>query len=135
MKAFPGEPYIHLVNRLGDDVAPIQLECVQFDEAEKQGDLRFAAMDSLVRDLREYLEKGWEGSSGRHFATIQAYVAWLGRLEGSSRNLKPNADLHRLGESVWNALEEMQPPIAWVPAAVSDEYVSGAFAIGWPEGT
>jgi hypothetical protein len=133
MNAFPAEPYIALVNRLGDDVAPIQLECVQFDDAEKRSDLRIAAIDSLVRDLRRYLDKGWEGGARGNFATVQAQVAWLRRLDGSSRNRSPNADMHRLGESIWNALEQMQPPIGWLPAGLEDDYIRSAFNEAWPE--
>lgn len=133
MSAFPAEPYIILVNRLGDDVAPIQLECVQFDDAEKRNDLRIAAIDSLVRDLRRYLDKGWEGGARGNFATVQAKVAWMGRLDGSSRNRSPNSDLHRLGECVWNALEQIQPPIGWLPTGLDDEYIKSAFTMAWPE--
>lgn len=134
MRAFPGAPYIELVNRLGDDVAAIQVECLQFDEATARNELRAAAMDSLVRDLRRYLDKGWEGGAVGNFTTIQAKVAWIGRLEGSSRNKVPSDELNRRGEVVWCALEQLQPPIGWLPTQMDDSYIVGAFVVGWPEG-
>ena len=133
MSAFPAEPYLILVSRLGDDVAPIQLECIQFNDAEKRNYLRIAAIDSLVRDLRRYLDKGWEGGARGNFATVQAKVTWVRRLDGSSRNRSPSAELHSLGETVWNALEQLQPPIGWLPTGLGDEYIRSAFGVAWPE--
>src|SRR2546430_17226787 len=55
----PAEPFISVARRLGEDVAAIQLEHMQLDEARQQGQLRFAAMDSLARQIRRFLPNGW----------------------------------------------------------------------------
>jgi|SRR5579884_1630600 len=133
LQAFPRETYVQLAGRVGDDIAPIQVECVQFDEAALAGSIRQAARDSLTRDLLYQLKRGWEGGVKGNFATSAAYVDWLGRLEGSSRNQQPNRDFRRKGEIVWAALEQLQPPLGWLPIGIDDPYIAAAFAKGWPE--
>lgn len=132
LSRFPGEPYVDVVKRLGPHIAAIQLECVQFDEAEKQGALREAAIDSLLRDLNWHLKSGWEGGVRGNFNTSGAYVDWLHRLEGSSRNLPPNPELIQRGEMVWKALEELRPPRGWLPIGMTDPFIEAAFATAWP---
>jgi hypothetical protein len=134
LNTFPCEPYVHVVNRLGDDVAAIQVECIQFEEAEKLGCMRAAAVDSLVRDLTWHLKEGWEGGVRGNFNTSGAYVDWLCRLEGVSRNLPPNAHLKRQGLMVWDALEELQLPAGWLPTGPADPFIQTAFARAWPPG-
>jgi hypothetical protein len=130
--AFPCEPYVDLVRRLGTDIPAVQFECVQFDEAERCKTIRDAAMDSLIRDLHWHLKSGWEGGTRGYFATSSASVDWLLRLEGTSRNAPINSALRMRGEAVWKALEALQPPIGWVPAGVDDHYITSAFNEAWP---
>jgi hypothetical protein len=131
LQQFPCEAYVKLARRLGDDVAAIQLECLQFDEAASTGYVQQAALDSLIRDLFWHLTDGWEGCAKGNFATSGAYVDWLGRLEGSSRNRQTNCELREKGQRVWNVLEQLQPPIGWLPVGLDDPYLAAAFATGW----
>jgi hypothetical protein len=132
LKRFPREPYVEVVKRLGDDIAAIQLECAQFDEAARRANVRDSAIDSLVRDLTWHLKTGWEGGAKGNFNTAGAYVDWLQRLEGPSRNLPSNADLRERGQKVWSALEALRPPLGWLPTGPHDSLVEAAFAAGWP---
>ena len=132
LSRFPGEPYVDVVKRLGEDVAAIQLEFVQFDETKQQGTVRDAAIDSLLRDLSWHLKAGWEGGVRGNFKTSGAYVDWLRRLDGSSRNLPPNRILSEQGQMVWNALEELRPPLGWLPTGLTDPFIQAAFARAWP---
>lgn len=132
-RGFPCLPYIHLVKQLGENIASAQFECAQFEEAERTASIRDVAIDSLLRDLHWHLPSGWEGGKQGHFATSQVYVDWLLRLDGISRNEPVNVELKGKGESLWNALETIQPPLGWLPTSYKDIFVTAAFDRAWPQ--
>jgi len=107
---FPGEPYVALAKRLGNDVAALQLEWMHIRDAATRGDLRQAAMDSLARDLNRYLPNGWRQGAKGDFETSSAFAVWATRLQ------QYQPDLHAKANAIWDALEELKPAPGWSPA-------------------
>jgi hypothetical protein len=126
LASFPAEPYIQVAQSLGDDVAALQLEWIQFEEAKRVGRVRQVAMDSLVRDLNRYLPDGWRGAKG-DFDTASVFGTWATRLEQNMPELEPRA------RAVWKALKALHPPLSWSPAGPGDPFIVEAFSQGWPE--
>jgi hypothetical protein len=56
---FPGEPYIQVANRLGENVAGAQIVWMQNKEATSQHAIKLLAMDALSHELNYHLENGW----------------------------------------------------------------------------
>jgi hypothetical protein len=119
----PAEPYLALADRLGDDMAAFQLERVQFEDAQRSGTVRRAAMDSLARDVNDQLPGGWPDDSTGHFGVARVYATWATRLEMTDAGLKALAD------AVWAALS---PPAGWLPTREDDPLITAAFDRGWP---
>jgi hypothetical protein len=124
---FPAEPYIRLAERLGDDIAALQLEWIQFGEATDAKAIRYAAIDSLTRELRYHLPDGWRQSANGDFQTASAYADWIVRVEQKKEELRPRA------LAVWKSLEELRPPVGWLPKGPDDSFIMAAFSKGWPE--
>jgi hypothetical protein len=93
-----------------------------------------ACKDSFVRDLNHYLPNGWEGGARGNFATAQASAVWESRVAGISRNLGEDSGRSRLAKAVWHSLEELSPPIGWLPESVDDPLITATFDRGWPRG-
>lgn len=138
LKARPGVPYLDLAEELSrplaggeyGDVAAVQIEELQYLEAESEGKLREAAMDSLVRILRDRLgQGGWNEGAGADFKRAWAYASWSGLVSrcGEDRVAEAYAD------KTWEALKELSPPRGWLPSSPEDPYVVAAFNKGWPE--
>lgn len=125
---FPGEPAIQVAKRLPGNVAAVQLELLQFEEAERAGRLRDAAKDAFCRLIRDNLKRGW--GRGRHaeFNTASTYADWLSLLE--FRALHP--ELRPVGDAVWQALLQLAPPDGWLPSGSEDPLIVAAFNAGWP---
>jgi len=122
----PSEPYLKVAQMLGEDVAALQLEWMQFEEAREQNTIRYVAMDSLARELKYHLPTGWRYGAKGDFDTASVYADWIVRLEQYDRNLKA------IGKAVWQALEERTPPVGWSPSGPEDRLLVAAFAKGWP---
>jgi hypothetical protein len=122
----PGEPYLTIADRLGDDVAAAQIEWMHFKEAIKCGQLRAAAMDSLARDIRSHLPAGWQQAAKGHFHTAGARADWIVRIEQADANVRSKAI------AVWISLEKSNPPVGWKPSGPEDALIVAAFHSGWP---
>jgi hypothetical protein len=124
---FPGESYLKIAERLGDDVAAFQVEWMHFDEAQDAASLRHIAMDSLARDLNDHLPKGWRDGARGDFDTASAYADWVVRLQQKRSDIKPK------GKAVWDALEQLRPPAGWSPSGPNDPLIVSAFFKAWSE--
>jgi hypothetical protein len=124
---FPGEPYIRVAERLGENVAALQLEWMHFGEATARGEVRRAAMDSLARDLNAYIPNGWRHGAKGDFDTARAFASWATRLEQYMPELKSKAN------AIWDTLEAIKPQAGWSPSGPDDDMIAQAFSIGWPE--
>jgi hypothetical protein len=123
---FPGESYLKIAERLGNDIAAIQVEVTQYDEAKALSQIRDAAKDSLARDLNSHVPDGWRHGAKGDFETSGAYADWVGRVQDAEQSLRTRAD------AVWTALEKLHPPVGWKPAGPSDPIIAAAFEKGWP---
>jgi len=126
LSRFPAKPYVDLAADLGNDMAALQLEWMQFEEAKEQGKLRDAAMDSLARELAGHLREGWGRGTQVDFNTAGVFADWVTRLEDYDPDLVPRA------EAVWQALHELRPPEGWKPEGPDNPLLAFAFDKGWP---
>jgi hypothetical protein len=126
---FPRSTYMELSDKLGEDVAPVQLQHLQFTEALESGQVREAAMDGLVRVLRDGLLKGWNSREPRNSAANCAYGAWAGMLETRTRIKNPDVLL-----AIWRSIEGAHPPEGWLPDSPKDLILQEAFNKHWPPG-
>jgi len=122
----PGKPYTEVAAELGDDVAALQLEWAQFEEALRQNNLRFVAMDSLARDLRDMLPNGWKEVAKGDFDTSRVFGSWSTRLTMARSELEPQVI------AVWSALKDSSPPPGWKATGPNDPIILAAFNKGWP---
>ena len=123
----PAAPYVKAAAMLGEDVAALQLESLQFEEAMDQSAIRWAAMDSLVRELAYHLPQGWRSGAKGDFSTAGAYADWIVRIEQKQPDLRSKA------KAVWDTLESLQPPVEWLPASTQDPFIVKAFSEKWPQ--
>jgi hypothetical protein len=123
---FPAMPYMRVAEKLGEDVAAVQVAQVQFEEAKGMRKIREAAIDSLPRDLNYYLKDGWRHGAKNDFDTSSAFAVWATRLDQLSLGLKDTVD------AVWAALEKLQPSTGWRPGGGNDPLIQKAFDEGWP---
>lgn len=122
----PTDSYVDVAASLGDDVAALQIERMQFEEAKNECDIRMAAMDSLVREMAFHLPDGWRHGAKGDFDTASVYADWIVRLEQKQANLKSK------GKAVWEALKASMPQVGWSPKGIDDVYIVDAFSKGWP---
>lgn len=120
----PGRPYTEVAAELGGDVAALQIEWMQWEEARRDDTIRIVAMDSLARDLRKSLRNGWEGGAAGNFDTARAFGVWSARLGPEFANL---------ANVLWDTLEALKPPCGWMPSGPDDGFIVEAFRRAWPE--
>ncbi len=126
LSRYPGVPYLELAEILAPDVAAIQLEMLHIEEASQRRDLRGVAIDSLARDIHEYLRNGWKSQTTGDFETASAFATWTTRLIGEDPELSPFID------AVWNDLKQSPPPVGWLPSCPDDAVLIAAFDRSWP---
>ena len=128
LQHYPAMPYHKLGDILGP-VAAVQVKKLQFDEAIANGSVRDAAKELLVRTLAWDTKRGWR--KGYHWESNcgSAYSHFVNDL--AEQTAKP--EMKEIGRSVWNALEDTNPPDGWLPKSTNDPHIRKAFEIGWPE--
>lgn len=158
LERYPGEPYEAAAERLGDDVAAMQLSRLHIAEVRDEHMFRRVAMDSLARELNANLPRGWnrcadlppaepEHSPWIHLAALPlvsteehrrqriefqksgAYAFWAVLLQEYDPNVESRAD------AVWKSLLTLTPPEGWYPLGPDDSLIVCAFEEGWPEKT
>jgi hypothetical protein len=131
LREYPGDTYFELADRLGGggkDVAPIQIQIMQFEGSVPRGQGRDAAKDSLVRLLRQNLKRGWSAGVHAKFRRASTYAQWLGLVDGLN-----DPSLRGYVDAVWSKLESLNPDKNWKPLNVEDFLISKAFS-EWPDG-
>lgn len=126
LSRYPGVPYLELADVLGSDVAAFQIEMLHVEEAQQRRDLRRFALDSLARDIHEYLRNGWKVQIAGDFETAAAFGTWTTRLIGAEPKLRPFID------AVWKDLNQSPPPAGWLPSGADDPVLVAAFGRAWP---
>jgi len=156
LEEYPGEPYVAVAERLGDDVAAIQLSRMQIQEIRDQREFRHVAMDSLAREISAHLPDGWQRCSPlprvEEAQTLWKHLAALGGRtltdEETNRRIEfqmsgvyaywvvllqkydPKVDAQ--ANAVWHALKSLSPPTGWLPKGADDPLIVRAFDVGWP---
>lgn len=125
----PCEPYVKVVQRLSEPFVAAQLEMVQFEEAERSGQLVQAARDGLSRIIAYHLKRGWGRGMHAQFNTASAYAGWLGLL-GFLQETRP--ELRAVGQAVWQSLIQQPPPEGWIPSGPNDLHIVSAVTAAWP---
>lgn len=126
-----GVSYATLAAELGD-VLPVMVEDLQMRRAAQQGDAvrQRAAMDSLVRTVREVLTGGWNQTAPPQpgveasFMNIVAASTW-------TSTVRRAGIAEEQADAVWNAIRRRATD-GWLPNSVDDEIVRGAFDEAWP---
>lgn len=131
LEANPGRGYVALARQLADaNVAPGQIFGEQLRLGMAKQRLRSVAMDSLVRDIHDYIPRGWRNGVHFRLRAASAFSTWLTGLTACNQERSNLAErLH----SVWDALQAMDIPTGWLPKDHLDAHIVDAFAIGWPE--
>jgi hypothetical protein len=125
---FPQESFSELAKRLGDDVAPIQVEEFLIREGRDTEKDREIAMECLVRMMHEHNRRGWNRGKHAWFRQSSVLSNWLSMSILDSSESPPFEDEKR---AVWAALEQGKPPEGWLPLSVSDPIILAAFDKGW----
>jgi hypothetical protein len=105
---------------------------MHLEEAKARGEIRSAAIDSLVRCIRQQLPQGWSRTPSQdegvtpEFMNITAWSYWSGMFKA----VQPD---DALTDAVWARLREWAPT-GWLPESVEDEIIRAAFNEAWPVG-
>ena len=118
-EAFPTATYDELAKRLGDDVAPIQVEQVLRSLFIQKGRFDRFARSCLIRYLHEFLPEGWTETERFELRVAQAFGTWSGALGEEYDNQT---------DAVWDNLEEAAIPKGWLPSGPDDKWVNEAFS-------
>ncbi len=130
LNAYPGLGYVSLAKHLGDaNVAAMQLYGEQLRRGSVLNNLRFVAMDCLVRFLNEYIPRGWK--NGRHFQhrSASAFASWSTSIAAHASSY---SGIEQVLKQIFDNLESMPIPAGWLPKDSTDSFVVQAFEKGWP---
>jgi hypothetical protein len=122
--------YVRLAKELGDaNVAPMQIYSEQIRRGCQTSNLRFVAMDCLVRFLNEFIPRGWKNS--RHFQhrAASAFASWSTSITAIANS---DTGIERRLKLVFATLEAMPLPVGWLPKENNDTFIQQAFEKGWP---
>jgi hypothetical protein len=118
-RAHPTWTYRQLAEALGPDIAPLQVQWIERDEAITENRFVDFASSSLARTLRECLPNGWHWgeSEDENFHVAHSTGSWSGALgEGYS----PQVHL------VANKLTDSAIPKGWLPNGPDDPFIVAA---------
>ena len=130
LHANQGTGYVNLAKELGDaNVAAMQIHSEQIRVGNQKGNIRFVALDCLVRFLNEYIPRGWK--NGRHFRhrLASAFASWSTSITAIANS---DTGIERKLKLVFATLEAMPIPVGWIPKDNNDAFILQAFEKGWP---
>jgi hypothetical protein len=117
-EAFPHEHYGQLLGRLrnaGIDTSLIALTNLHLNAHYREGTLRLAARDRLVRSLWKNLRNGWATGKHLHTRRLQAFDDWTGWW-----NLP-------IWIPLWAEFESRKIDASWLPFHANDEIIISVF--------
>ncbi|WP_145425022.1 hypothetical protein [Symmachiella dynata] len=97
-----------------------------FEEAEREGILKEAMADILVRRFKQFLPSGW--NRGKRIRERQG-KCWS-TIERPQCLLK---DGYSFALEFWKAIEELHPPDDWCPEDANDPILQEAIDRAWLE--
>ncbi|GIX00058.1 MAG: hypothetical protein KatS3mg111_3390 [Pirellulaceae bacterium] len=136
----PGESFGQLYKRLQSaseqsEFTPAfsQIAEVFYLDADRQGRLRDAFAEALVRAIRQFLKKGWGVGKQLRQRRIQAQTHWPSPSLVDSIKMS-HEDWFNLQEFIWHELERESPAAEWCPADYRDPVIQAVFDRVWPIG-
>ena len=100
----PNSPYRELAAKLGDGIAPVQVEILLRAEAVAADDPNGFSRDCLARYLRQDLPDGWGVGVQPEFNAARAFASWSVALDEGD-----NAELRLKTQRVWQCLHQLAP--------------------------
>ena len=124
---YPGVPFLKVVDEVADWVAAMQLIRVYFQEAQRSGQYRKAAIDGLARELNQMLPDGWsvDPTSESRAAAAVAHTSTALSVDGGM-----SESFDRL-LPVFRGLQQSNPPHGWMPTGPDDPLLKNAFDRAW----
>ena len=126
LAARPVATYFDVADEIGHDVAPIQVLCVQFQEAKLINAVRRAAMDSLSRRVLQEFPQGWGIDERAEYRAASALSTW-------TASIVVSGDCEDYENRLDNIADSLQPPTGWIPIGPDDPVITAAFDQHWPE--
>jgi hypothetical protein len=117
----PCEPYRLLSPKLGDDIAPVQLEKLMREEAIESGKFALFARDCLARYLRQNLPDGWARGDDSEFRTARSFASWSAAL-----SLNDDKEIDSQTRKIWDKLRQIAPT-GWQVEGMDDPVLLRAF--------
>ena len=109
--------YKQLIERLSCDAAPVQLQSLIIEEAERDSQLDEYARDCLARLLRQKLgDTGWHES--KEDAVIRALSSFAGIF---------GPGFERMSKLLWDRIQNSEIPIGWLPTGPWDPLLMSIF--------
>ncbi|GIW98377.1 MAG: hypothetical protein KatS3mg111_1710 [Pirellulaceae bacterium] len=136
----PGESFGQLYRRLQSTSEPSefipafsQTAEVFYLDADRQGRLRDALAEALVRAIQQFLKKGWGVGKQLRQRRIQAQLHWPTPSLVNSLKMSHD-DWFNFQELIWSELERESPAPEWCPADYRDPVIQAVFDRVWPIG-
>jgi len=120
--SLPNSPYRELAVKLGDGIAPMQVEKLLRAEAVVAHDLNGFSRDCLARYLWQDLPDGWGLGTQAEFSAARAFASWSAALDDN-----PTGERRLQTERVWRRLQRVAP-IGWRVQGAHDPVLMKAFS-------
>jgi hypothetical protein len=118
-EAHAGATFFELAKRLGDGVAPIQVEQLISEAYYEDGNFERYARSALVRHLRSEMPNGWKVDNNFDFERVCAFTDWKLRLPD---------DYKEATERVWGIFKQVETiPKGWFPQGPDDPVITEIF--------
>jgi hypothetical protein len=119
-KSYPSLTYDELAKCFDPNLAPIQFIWTLREQAVQNGEIKWFAKDSLVRNIRELCQEGWLLGEDGEFNAIHARSSWISELSPLGPNVEKQAELVR------DRLKVIAPK-GWMPVDINDPIVKQVF--------
>lgn len=119
-KANPQKTYDELVESLHKSITPIQLIWVLTDEAISKNQITWFVKDSLVREIREKCNQGWNVGSKSDFKIASVVGSWIASVEPLGKNVV------KLADQAWDQLKA-KAQTGWLPTDINDPIIEQVF--------
>ncbi|MFI4851432.1 hypothetical protein [Gimesia chilikensis] len=105
---------------------------VYYLDAEREGKLREAFMEALVRSFCQFMRSGWSMGKKVRERRIDVFSRWESPSYISSLDWSYE-EWERCKEGVWAEIEQLNPPPEWCPLCCQDTVLQQAFENHWPQ--
>ena len=125
----PGETYNEIASFIGENVAPIQIIGIQYNQAKKKDKIREALKDSLCRNIIEELPGGYGIGVDPTGKFEDALADWCSEamVTGGLPELEETLD------RIIEGLLQQKIPKGWLPKTANDKIINDIFNEQWPQ--